>query len=256
MSIPFKDHFSAVASSYAAHRPTYPPGLVDVLADLSPGHGLALDAGCGTGQLSVLLAGRFDRVVATDASASQIAHVQAHPQVEYRVAPAEGSGLPDRSVDLVTVAQAAHWFDLPRFYDDVRRIARDGGVLALVSYGVLHVDGEPDRHVQQFYGQTLGPHWPSERRHVEEGYHRLPFPFPEIDVSAPDMQAEWALDDLLGYVGTWSAVRALERTEGRKPFDEFQEVLARSWGNPRKRRTVRWPLSLRVGRIRPQAPIA
>ena len=120
----FKDHFSASAAGYAVHRPRYPDALVDFLAEQAPGHELALDVGCGTGQLSVLLARRFRRVIATDASARQIEEAEPHPSIEYRVAPAEQSGLEDGSADLVTVAQAAHWFELSSFYEEVWRILR------------------------------------------------------------------------------------------------------------------------------------
>jgi SAM-dependent methyltransferase len=139
---PFKDHFSTHAAGYAAHRPRYPTALVEYLAEIAPSLHLALDCGCGTGQLSVRLASRFERVVATDASASQIANAEPHDRVEYRVAPAEKSGLPDGTVDLITVAQAAHWLDLDSFYGEVRRVARHDGVVALVTYGVLHVEGD------------------------------------------------------------------------------------------------------------------
>ena len=129
----FKDHFSASAAGYAVHRPRYPDALVDFLAEQAPGHKLALDAGCGTGQLSVLLARRFRRVIATDASARQIEEAEPHPGIEYRVAPAEQSGLEDGSADLFTVAQAAHWFELSSFYEEVRRILRPGGSLIITT---------------------------------------------------------------------------------------------------------------------------
>jgi SAM-dependent methyltransferase len=245
----FKDHFSSHAAGYAAHRPTYPMALVDFLADVSPGRDIALDCGCGTGQLSVLLAERFARVVATDASAAQIENAQPHPRVEYRTARAEDSGLPAASVDLVTVAQAAHWLDLDRFYDDVRRVARPGAVVALITYGVLHVEGDVDVPVQRFYYDVIGPYWPPERRHVEASYRTLPFPFEEIDVPPLAIEVSWLLSDLIGYVDTWSAVRQAEKAVGRAPIDTFNHELASAWGDQDTRRTVRWPLSLRVARL-------
>lgn len=178
----FKDHFSSGSADYAAHRPSYPIELVNALAAISPGRDRALDCGCGTGQLSVLLAERFNEVIATDASAAQIEKAQPHEKVTYRTALAEDSGLPDASVDLMTVAQAAHWLDLDKFYAEACRIARPQAVLALISYGVLHEEGSIDRIAQRFYSETLEPYWPAERRHVEEGYRNLPFPFPEVRV--------------------------------------------------------------------------
>jgi SAM-dependent methyltransferase len=246
----FKDHFSAHAAGYAAYRPTYPSALVDYLAQLAPARELALDCGCGTGQLSVLLAARFKRVIATDASAQQIANAEANERVQYRVAPAERSGLADRSVDLITVAQAAHWFDLDAFYAEARRVAKSRAALALITYGVLHVT-EPhcEAILQHFYSQVVGPYWPPERRHVEEGYRSLPFPFAELSAPPLAIEVSWALPDLLGYVDTWSAVRGAEKAIGRAPIEAFQAELTRAWGDAQRRETIQWPLSLRVARV-------
>ncbi len=245
----FKDHFSARSADYAAYRPTYPAALVDALAGLAPATDIALDVGCGNGQLSVLLAERFARVIATDASAQQVAQAAAHPRVEYRIAPAEVSGLPQASVSLVTAAQAAHWFDLPTFYAEVRRVLCPGGVLALVTYGIMQVDADTDPVIEHFYRDVIGPYWPPERRHVEEGYRSFKFPFAELMVPALNIEVAWLRADLLGYVGTWSAVRGAERALGRAPVEVFQAELARVWPDPDERRSVRFPLSVRAGRI-------
>ena len=247
----FKDHFSSIAAAYAAHRPSYPPALIERLARVAPVRRLAWDAGCGSGQLSVLLAGRFERVWATDASQEQIARATAHPKVAYRCAPAESSGLPDAVVDLATAAQAAHWFDLPSYYAEVRRVVRPGGILALISYGVMSVDADLDAIIQPFYHDVLGSYWPPERRHVDEGYRSLSFPFEEPTDPAPplEIRLEWRLEDLVGYVGTWSAVWALRRAEGQARLEVFHEALARAWGPSERIRTVRWPLAIRVGRV-------
>lgn len=245
----FKDHFSTRSGDYASYRPTYPPALVDYLAGLCAQTDLALDVGCGTGQLSVLLADRFRRVIATDASPQQIGKAEAHERVEYRVAPAEASGLPDRSADLVTVAQAAHWFDLDAFYGEARRVAKPGAVLALVTYGVIEADPDIAGTIGHFYRDVAGPHWPPERRHVEEGYRSLAFPFEEWAAPPLAIEVRWQASDLIGYVETWSAVRGLEAAQGREPVERFQRELLAAWGDPQRRRVLRFPLSLRVGRI-------
>ena len=245
----FQDHFSDVAAAYAAHRPSYPPALVDFLARLAPARRLAWDAGCGSGQLSLLLAGPFERVVATDASPEQIARATAHPKVEYRCARAEASGMPERVADLVTAAQAAHWFDLPAYFAEVRRVTRPGGIVALISYGVVTADAALDAVIRPFYREVLGAYWPPERRHVDEGYRSLPFPFEELDGPSLEIRLDWRLEELVGYVGTWSAVWALEQGEGQGPFATFRRELASAWGPATAVRTVRWPLALRVGRV-------
>ena len=244
----FKDHFSTRSAEYAAYRPTYPRALVDFLADAAPDTELALDCGCGTGQLSVLLCERFAGVVATDASGKQIENAEPHARVAYRVAPAEASGLGDASADLVVAAQAAHWFDLPAFYAEARRVARPRGLVALVTYGVSKMEEPVDAVVKHFYRDIVGPYWPPERRHVEEGYRSFDFPFAEFAAPPLAIEAAWTFDAFIGYVDTWSAVKAAEKALGRAPVERFQRELAAAWGDLATRRTLRFPLSLRAGR--------
>lgn len=245
----FKDHFSARSADYALYRPAYPPALAAYLAGLALERRAALDGACGTGQLSTVLADAFEQVFAVDASAQQIAHATPHPRVEYRVAPCEATGLAGASLDLVAVAQAAHWLDLDAFYTEARRVLRPGGVVALVTYGVTKAEGEAGRVLDRFYTETLGPFWPPERRHVETGYRLLPFPFDEQAAPAMAIEARWPLQALLGYVDTWSAVRKLEAALGREPYERFAAELAAAWGDPQRATPLRWPLSMRIGRV-------
>lgn len=248
-NVQFKDYFSEHSAAYATHRPSYPTALVDLVADVAGTRELAWDAGCGSGQMSVPLAARFEHVVATDASAEQIARATRHARVEYHTTPAEASGLTDGIVDLAVAAQAAHWFSLPAYYDEVRRVARPGAAIALVTYGLTSIDDDIDSVVDHFYSDVLAPYWSPERRHVEDGYRSLPFPFAEIATPTLELTADWSMADLFGYVATWSAVRALERAQGRSAVDAFCRDLERAWGPADEVRRVRWPLALRLGRI-------
>lgn len=250
MTKPFTDHFAAIAADYAGFRPTYPATLFAWLAEIAPGRALAWDCAAGSGQASRDLAAHFERVIATDASAAQIAAAVRHPQVEYRIAPAEASGLPAAAVDLIAVAQALHWFDLDRFYIEARRVLKPGGVLAAWSYGVLAVAGEAvDARVRTFYRETVGPYWPPERRHVESGYRTLPFPFAEREVPKFDMEAFWALPELLGYFRSWSATARYLAERGHDPVAALAAELAPLWGSPGDRRRIVWPLAARVGYV-------
>jgi SAM-dependent methyltransferase len=244
-----RNWFDQGGSAYARFRPEYPPELAAFLAQAAPGRSLAVDAGCGNGQLTQLLAPCFAHVVGIDPSADQIANAAPDPRIDYRCAPAEHMPVADGCADLVTAAQAAHWFDLPAFYAEARRIARPGAVLALISYGVLHLDGAAEAVLRDFYTRVVGPYWPPERAHVEAGYRTLPFPFAELP--APDLaiEAAWTLADLVGYAGTWSALRGAEAALGRSPLPDFARDLAAAWGDPEARRRVRWPLSLRLARL-------
>ena len=252
MTAPFKNYFSAGSDAYRTFRPGYPPELFSWLAGLAPRREAALDCGCGTGQASVALAEHFAKVYAADPSAAQIENALPHPRVEYRVAPAEATGLPDRCVDLVIAAQALHWFDFDRFYPEVRRVAREGAVFAAFTYGLLTIDEELDRVIGRFYRDTIGPCWPPERAHVDAGYRTIPFPFPEIEAPAFAMTAEWEPAHLLGYLETWSAVKEYRRIVGSDPLALVADELSAAWGDPTRVRRVSWPLVLRVGTIHPE----
>jgi len=259
----FKDHFSEVADEYAAYRPRYSAELVEFLAgcvrsapptsgvatSATSRHDVAWDCACGSGQLSVPLAERFGRVIATDASGEQLAKATMHPRVEYRQATVDASGLPGASVDLVTVAQAAHWFDLPSFYAEARRVAKPGGVVALICYGIHTIDDAPDPIVRRFYGETLGAFWSPERKHIEDGYRLLPFPFAEFAAPPMVLRASWTLREMLGYVETWSAVWAMVKARGRQPLEAFVAELSHAWGSPEVAREICWPLAMRIGRV-------
>jgi SAM-dependent methyltransferase len=245
----FKDHFSAVAAGYAANRPTYPAALVAFLAEAAPRPGVAWDVGCGSGQLSVLLADRFERVIGTDGSQEQLSRATPHPRVEYRRATAEASGLDGASADLAVAAQAAHWFDLPAHYAEVRRVVRKGGIVAQTVYNLVLVDDAIDAAVRRFYADRLGRFWPPERRHVEADYETLPFPFERLPAPRFEMTARWDLDRFIGYMRSWSGVAKMEQALGPGPLASLQREIEKPWGPPGSSRDVRWPLTVRVGRL-------
>jgi SAM-dependent methyltransferase len=247
--VKYKDHFSRLATQYAEFRPRYPGSLFDFLAKASPSRQRAWDCGCGSGQATIDLAERFESVIGTDASAAQIAVARPHPRVTYAVARAEESGLESQSVDLVTVAQSLHWFDREPFYAEARRVLREGGVLAVWTYAVPRLnDANLDRLLQKYYSDTVGPYWPPERRHVEDGYRSLEFPLAEIKGPSLSMLESWTLAQFVGYVRSWSATVRYAEQRGEDPVVALEAQLSPAWGDAQRTRTVSWPLSLRVGR--------
>jgi len=244
----FKDHFSGVASAYRAFRPGYPPALFGWLAGLCPRRDLALDCGCGSGQASVALAEHFAAVLAVDPGAEQVRHAAAHPRVAYRVAPAEATGAPAGSVDLVVAAQALHWFDLERFWPEVRRVARPGAVVAAFTYGLLTVDAPVDEVVGRLYHELLRGFWPPERAHVDSGYRSLPFPFAPVASPPFAISERWTLERLQGYLATWSGVTARDQRTGGDVLAEVGPALRQAWGGEAAK-VISWPLALRVGRV-------
>jgi len=247
-----EDHFSSAADRYARFRPVYPAALFDFLAGLCARRELAWDAATGNGQAAVELADRFQRVVATDASERQIAHATRHPAVEYRVEPSESTSIESSSVDLTTVAQALHWFDFERFWDEVRRVSRPDAIFAAWCYGFLRIAPAIDRILRELYSVTLGDkYWPAERRHIEAAYATIPFPFARIEAPVFSIRARLDLERLMGYLGTWSAVkRYREANAGSDPLVQVRKELEAVWGEPGMEREVVLDLTLLLGRVR------
>lgn len=237
------------AVAYSKFRPRYPEELFDFLAAAAPRRTLAWDGATGTGQAAIGLARRFERVVATDASAEQVAQALPNPRVVYGVARAEATPLASGSADLITVAQALHWLDHDRFFAEVRWVLTPGGVVAAWCYRLITIAPEIDQVIAELYHGTLGPYWPPERRHVDDGYRSVAFPFIELEAPQLTIEASMALADLAGYLGTWSAARRYVAERASDPVAEILPALRDRWGGPAVRRVVRWPVAMRVGRL-------
>ncbi len=246
-ALSFKDHFSEQSAQYANYRPRYPAELFQFLVDQCRRHELAWDCATGSGQAAVALGEFFACVIATDASDTQIACAIPHANVSYRVATAEASGLDDASVDVLTVGQALHWFDRERFYAEAKRVLAPGGLLAAWCYGLCHVTDECDGVVLELYSDIVNEFWPPERRLVEERYAGIAMPAAEIEVPRFNIYADWAVDDMLGYLRTWSACSRYRKAHACDPVTLIAGKLHDAWGTGS--RPVRWPLTLRVCRL-------
>jgi len=247
--VTFHDHFSPVAVKYASFRPDYPQALFDYLAGECRQHELVWDCACGSGQASVPLAAHFAQVIATDASAEQLAAARPHPRVSYRHAPAEASDLGTASADLITVAQALHWFNVERFYAEATRVLKPGGLLAVWTYGAVHVE-DPDAQalLQTYSEETVGPYWPPERRFVDSGYSTLPFPFAELEAPEFDIEQHWDRTRLTGYLRTWSSTSRFVAKHHVDPVIQVEEELTGYWPHAAEERRIAWPISMRLGR--------
>jgi SAM-dependent methyltransferase len=246
----FKDHFSRQAAAYAAYRPHYPHALFDFVAGLTIEHSLALDCGTGNGQAATGLAARFERVVATDPSAGQIQHATPRANIEYRVAPAESSGLPDHSVNLVTAAQALHWFRADAFFVEARRVLVTDGAIAAWGYGDPILDTKPLHDTLHAFNRgLLEDFWPPERKLLLDAYRDVPFPFDEVETPRFELVMHWSLPELAGYLRTWSATAHYVMERGTDPVIDVERSLAGDWGDPEIPRVIRWPLYIRAGRL-------
>jgi SAM-dependent methyltransferase len=244
----FADHFSRLSSRYAIYRPRYPGGLFDAIAAASARRGRLWDCATGSGQAAVPLAARFDVVVASDASRQQVRSAKPHPRVRYFVALAESAPLREQWADVVTVAQALHWLDLPVFYAEVRRVLAPGGLFVAWTYGAQRVgEAAIDDMIEDFYGRVVGPYWAPERHLVETGYRTLDFPFDEVTIASPPMTGHWTMGQLLGYISTWSAVAKCRDVTDHDPLPELEARLEPLWGNPARQRRIEWPIAVRAG---------
>ncbi len=248
MNMPSPD-FSPLARQYVQSRPTYPAELFSYLASLVDRRRLAWDCATGNGQAALDLVEHFERVIATDVSAEQIRHAAPHPQIEYRVAPAEQSGLDDQSVDLVTVASAIHWFDLDRFYAEVRRVVRPGGVLAAWTYHVGYVEPPFDEIFGRFYRDVVSPYFAAGAKLVDERYETITLPGEPIAAANFYVSAAWNLDQMLAFIASWSGTQQYLKECGEDPVTLIAEELEHLWGERGSVHTVRWPLYMRISRL-------
>lgn len=240
------DHFSKQSAEYAEYRPRYPKELFAYLASLTPEHELAVDCATGNGQAAIGLAEHFRSVVAFDQSAEQLAHVQPHPRISYHIAKAEKLAVASHSADIVTVAQALHWFSLGEFYAEVRRVLKPKGILAVWAYNLHRITPDVDAIVSDYHDRVLDGYWPPERSHIINGYRSLPFSFRELTPPPIVMHTHWTLDHLIGYLRSWSATQRFIDQNRRNPLDIIGDRLRAAWGESQSRQ-VSWPLTLRIG---------
>ena len=246
------DYFSTQSTAYKQYRPTYPTELFDFLRGHLGPDAVVWDCATGNGQAAMAFSGAVGAVVATDQSYAQLARTMPAKAVHYVQALAEAAPLPSASVDLVTVAQALHWFDFDGFYREAKRVLKPGGLIAVWTYSFLSVSPQLgagiDAAVRWFYYDVIGPYWPAERRWVDDQYRSIPFPFTEVTSPGFAIETAWGLATLLGYIGSWSAVQRYKDGRGHDPVPQLGARLAPLWGAPGAARRLSWPLRLRVGR--------
>ncbi|EMR03443.1 class I SAM-dependent methyltransferase [Cesiribacter andamanensis] len=244
-----KDRFSSQSAAYRQFRPQYPPELYAFLLNQVQGRERAWDCGTGNGQVASQLAGHFAEVAATDISQKQLQQATPLPNVHYSLSRAEQTPFPDRHFNLITVAQALHWFDFVAFFAEVQRVARPGALLAVWGYGLLRIGPAIDALLDHFYMQVVGPYWDAERRHIDAAYTSIPFPFAEMEAPPPfAIRQQWHLAQVEGYLSTWSAVRNYQQEKGANPLPELVQQLSPLWG-AQALREVRFPIFMRLARL-------
>lgn len=245
----FKDCFSGAAKEYSKYRPKYPPELFEYLSSITPGHDLALDCATGNGQAAMGLTPYFKKIIATDASASQIEHAAPNPKIEYKVALAENSGLEDKTADLVTVATAIHWLDQDKFYAEARRVLKPGGIIAVWIYSGNEMEPEVDRVFKEHFYDRVESYWPAEAKNTRTFEKSVKFPFTEIIPPKFKIVVEWNLKQYLNYLYTWSSTQNYIKQSGKNPLEEKFEMLKKVWGDENSKKEVTWDLKMKVGKV-------
>ncbi len=242
-----KDNFSKQSDLYSKFRPGYPKQLFNFLIPLVPEKKIAWDCGTGNGQVAVKLSQYFKEVYATDISASQINNAVTKSNIFYSVGNAEETLFADDTFDLITIAQAIHWFDFIFFYNEVKKTLKAGGIVAAIGYDVFRINKEIDFLIHEFYRKTTGSYWDIERKYIDRHYTTIPFPFKEIETPDFLMNYNWEFNQVIGYLNTWSAVQHYIRKNNENPVVKFSEQLKKAWGNVGKRK-ISFPVFMRVGR--------
>lgn len=242
-----KDNFSQRSDQYAKYRPDYPAEYYEFLLSKTPGRKNAWDCGTGNGQVAEQLAKHFEKVFASDISAAQIAQAVPNEKIEYSVQPAEETNFSDNQFDLIVVAQAIHWFDFDRFYAEVNRTLKAGGILSVVGYDGPVISPEVNKVKSYFYSEIVGPYWDKERKHIDDRYANIPFPFEEIPSPQLSHCLNWNFEHFLGYLSTWSAVKHFIKDKGYDPVENFRNELKEAWGDDEVKE-VCFPIVMRTGR--------
>jgi SAM-dependent methyltransferase len=243
----YQDHFAEQSQDYYQYRPVYPSELFAYLASLVPSHDLAWDCATGNGQAAVGLAPFFKEVIATDRLQAQLDQAPRLSNIQYSAYPAEHTLLQSHSVDLITVAQALHWLDFDAFYTESKRVLKPNGVIAAWCYAVGHMTPEIDKIVHHLYAEILGDaFWPPARKYIDAHYQTIPFPFKKRDVPSFVMEKQYTVDQFLGYLSTWSAVKEYQERTGKNPLDLIKADLHKAFGNDTTH-TMIWPLHILVG---------
>jgi len=243
-----KNNFSNQSANYAKYRPSYPPELFTFLFSLVKDKQAAWDCGTGNGQVAMELSKVFDKVYATDISKQQLNNAMQRDNIFYSNASAERTLFADNSFTLITVAQAIHWFNFDDFYKEANRTLKAGGILAVIGYGLMRIDEHTDAMIDHFYKQVIGSYWDTERKYIDEDYKTIPFPFNEMNAPVLKNTVEWTLQELAGYLETWSAVQHYIKAKNENPVDLIKSGFEKIWpvGATKK---VQFPILLRVAKI-------
>ena len=243
-----KDNFSKQAAEYSKFRPQYPDEMIDYIVSFVKNKNIALDIATGNGQVASKLSGFFETVYGIDISQNQLDNATPSDNIIYKVSSAENTFFKNQEFDLITVAQAVHWFDFELFYKEIYRILKPEGIFAVLGYGLFSTNADSDKILRYFYNDIVGSYWDSERKYLDENYKTIPFPFEEIATQNFENHLTWTFEQLIGYLETWSATQHYISKNNKNPLDLIYDELKISWQKNDKK--VTFPLLLRIGKLK------
>ena len=246
----FKDYFSSQAAEYAKFRPRYPDELFSYLSSITNEHKKAWDCAAGNGQAALSLTDYFDEVIATDASEKQIHNAIPHPKIKYRVAPAENNGIESSSVDLITVATAAHWLNLAKFYEEAKRTLKPEGTLAIWNYARSNVseavDSITDHYIDNIVGSYAAPDfWKGVNAETD-----IEFPFDRIKTPEFIIRQNWSFRDYVNYIMTWSPTQNYFKKNNSNPLEHIFDDFKKAWGDENEKKEIIWKLTLKAAKVK------
>ena len=244
-----KDNFSIQAGLYAQYRPTYPAELFEYITGFVKNKNTAWDCGTGNGQSAAVLSKYLKKAIATDISSKQIEHAETANNIFYSVQPSEHTNIESNRVDLVTVAQAIHWFDFEKFYAEVKRVAAENAFIAVCTYSLLKIEEPIDQLINDYHFNFLGSYWDAERKYVDDEYKSIPFPFEKINTPQFVIEKYWSLTELEGYLNTWSALQKYTAANRSNPVPGLIHSIMQHWGAEEKRKII-FPIHLLLGAIK------
>ncbi|XP_050228669.1 uncharacterized protein LOC126677891 [Mercurialis annua] len=256
--------FIKQAKQYAEGRPSYPQDLFQFIASNTPIRDLAWDVGTGSAQAAQSLARMYKNVIATDTSLKQLEFAPKISNVRYQCTPPvipmnqfEELISSESSVDLVTVAQALHWFELPTFYEQVKWVLKKPhGVIAAWCYTVPEVNDSVDSVFKPFYTVDSNPYWDSGRKWVDDKYTNIEFPFEPVDGFDDTGPVKFVtekmmkLDEYFTYLKSWSAYQTAKEKGVDLLSDEVTQKFKNAWiEDGQDKKVVKFPVHLRIGKV-------
>lgn len=241
----YTDHFSENSSDYLQYRPNYPQALFDFLASLLESHDIAWDCGTGNGQAALALSEIFKKVIATDLNQAQLNVAPKRNNIIYYQSAAEKTDIAAKSIDLITVATALHWFNLPLFYQEVQRVSKPQGMISAWCYSLGTVTPKIDKLIKELYFELP---WPPERRYLDEKYQTIYFPFEKIATPQFYIQKALSFEQFIGYLNTWSAVKEQQQRTQQNPINLMYERFSAAWGDLDLKQMMTWPIHLLIAK--------